>query len=236
MKTEIEMKHLLLLTIFLFSTLLVRGQSLQSQVQEYLKRNNVPHDYNKDSKKKDSKTGYFLTNKNGQTTLTLPKGAINLSVPTGDSAVYIKIASPKFANELNGALIISEYRNGKIVDEKPFGIGKIRGSLGIRVDAAIDNKDNSSLSLYFISGQIFNYPLEKQAGTCFYAVSLTKELESIEIGKPIHAWIIFEDNKKKQTKQELEQTIKQFDGKPLFTKIAQKIEHYYIISYQLNNL
>ena len=230
------MKHLLLLIFFFFSTLLVRGQSLQSQVQEYLKRNNVPHYYNKDSIKKDSKTGYFLTNKNGQTTLTLPKGALNLSVPTGDSAVYIKIVSPKFANELNGVLIISEYRNGKIIDEKSFGIGKISGTVGVRVDAAIDNKNQSSLSLYIINGQIFNCPLEKQAGAWIDAVSLSKGVETIEIGKPVRSWLLFEDKNKDVIKKKLEQWSKQMEGKRLMQKIAQEVEHYYLISYQLNNL
>ena len=230
------MRHLLLLLLSLWSVSSLQGQSLHSQVQDYLKRNNVPHYFDKDSINVNNKSGYFFTNKKGQTTLSLPKGAIDLSVPAGDSAVYIKIASPKFANDLNGVLIISEYRDGKIIDEKQFGIGKIRGSVGVRIDAAIDNKEIPSLSLYFINGQIFNYQLEKQMGNLIDALELNKGTKQIAIDRPIHLWLLFEDKSKDVTKQELEQWTKQMEGKRLMQKIAQEIEHYYVISYQLNNL
>ena len=93
--------------------LFVKGQSLQFQVQEYLKRNNVPHYYHKDSIGQNSKSGYFFTNKKGQTTLSLPKGAIDMSVPTGDSVAYFKITSPKFIGKAGGVLMVSEYHLGK---------------------------------------------------------------------------------------------------------------------------
>ncbi len=230
------MQYLLLLLLSLWSVSSVQGQSLHSQVQEYLKRNNVPHYFNKDSINVNSESGYYFTNKKGQTTLTLPKGVVDLSVPTGDSAVYIKIASPKFAKDLTGVLIISEYRDGKMVDEKYFGIGKIRSSVGVRIDAAISNDDIPSLSLYFINGKIFNYQLEKQMGNLIDAVELNKGTKQIVLDRPIHSWLLFEDKNKDVTKQKLEQRIKQMEGKRLMQKIAQEIEHYYVISYKLNNL
>ncbi len=227
------MQRILLIFVLMWFALFVKGQSLQFQVQEYLKRNNVPHYYHKDSIGQNSKSGYFFTNKKGQTTLSLPKGAIDMSVPTGDSVVYFKITSPKFIDKAGGVLMVSEYHLGKKLNEKAFGIGEVRGATGIRVDAAVDNKDVSSLSLYFMDGQILNFPLQKAVDSLIGAFCLNKEDEKVEFGKYIHSWLLYEDDKMGEAKTKLEKWFERMNEKMLMEKIGQQVNHYYVISYKL---
>lgn len=225
--------HLLFILFIIESCLSVQGQNLS----DYLKKNKVPHYYKKDSlnlnKTKRNKGGYFFTNSKGQTTLTLPKGTINMSVPTGDSVVYAKIVSPKFKGKTMGQLIVSQFQDNKKVNETPIGMGEIDGSIGIRADVVIDNKENCSLFLYFLSGQIMTCPLEKVSESRMEILSLTNDNENTTFGKEYQSCLLFEDTNERKRQKQLEQMSKELNRNDFLKKIGNTLDNYYIISYKL---
>ena len=107
---------------FILLSFLIYGSSVSAQnliqqaLDDFLKKNNVFHFTEKDSNavKIANKThaAYFFTNKKGQTTLTVPKGAISIKIPQGDSVVHAKVVSPKFPKDTYGMLTLTRYYKG----------------------------------------------------------------------------------------------------------------------------
>lgn len=228
--------YFLFILFIIGNCLSIQGQSLN----DYLRKNKIPYYHYKDSSSRNkmerSKTGYFFTNSKGQTTLTLPKGAVDMSAPTGDSVVYAKITSPKFKGETMGQLIITQFYGHKMIDESHIGMGEINGSTGIRVDAVIDNKENCSLYLYFLSGQITTCPLKKAPQSRISIFQLNKEEEEIQYGKRIRCCLLFEDTDDGKNLKRLEQLFKEMSKNEFLKRISDLLENYYIISYKLKEL
>lgn len=229
-----KMIHRFLFILFIIGNCLsIQGQSLN----DYLKKNKIPYYHYKDSSSRNkmerSKTGYFFTNSKGQTTLTLPKGAVDMSAPTGDSVVYVKITSPKFKGKTMGQLLVSQFHNNEKVNETPIGMGEINGSIGIRVDAVVDNKKNCSLFLYFLSGQIMTCSLTKEPGHRIDILQLTDENEEAVFGKEIQSCLLFEDTNEDKNQKHLEQQFKKLSKNDFLKEVENTLDNYYIISYKL---
>ena len=226
-------RNFLIILFIIGNYLSLQGQSLN----DYLKKNKIPHYYRKDSlnlnKAESDKRGYFFTNSKGQTTLTLPKGTIDMSVPMGDSVVYAQIVSPKFKGKTMGQLLVSQFHNNKKVIETPIGIGEINGSTGIRVDVAIDNKENCSLFLYYLSGQIMTCALKKSSESRIRILSLINDNENATIGKEVQNCLLFEDTDERKKQKQLEQMFKEHSKNDFLKNIGKILDNYYIISYKL---
>ena len=226
----IRLSLILLLVVNAFQ---VNGQGMTTHINDYLKRNKIPYYTCKDSLKSPNKSGYFFTNRKGQTTLSLPKGAIDLSVPVGDSVVYGKIKSPSFAEEAIGQLVVAEYVDGVNVKNDSIGMGKINATTGIRVDWCIDNKENTTLNLYFLSGQIICYPLNKSSDRMIHAFFMSENLKSVKMGDEVRTCLLYEDTKDGKVKHKLEQWFKKTSEKEFMAKVAKGLKSYYVISYKM---
>jgi len=224
---------LLLLTI---NILEVNGQGITQQIDNYLKSNKIPHYDYKNSLRQGNKSGYFFTNRKGQTTLSLPKGVIDMSVPVGDSVVYGKIKSPTFTGDAKGELILAEYVDGVKVKENFIGIGKINASVGVRVDWTIDNKEHTSLNLYFLSGQIISYPLKRNPDKLIQAFFMNENLKSVKMGNEVKSCLLYEDTKEGKFGQMLVQWAKKMNEQEFMKKVAVELKSYYMISYKMKRL
>ena len=224
---------LLLLTI---NILEVNGQGIAQQIENYLKNNIIPHYSYKDSLKQRNKSGYFVTNEKGQTTLSLPKGAIDMSVPVGDSVVYGKIKSPTFTGDAKGQLIVVEYADGIKVKADFIKIGKVNASVGVRVDWIVDNKEHTSLNLYFLSGQIISYPLKRNPDKLIQAFFMNEDLKSVKMGNEVKSCLLYEDTKEGKLGQMLEQWTKNLNEQEFMKKVAIELKSYYVISYKMERL
>lgn len=229
----VRLLGLLLLTINVFG---VNGQGINQQISDYLKRNKIPHYSYKDSLKQRNKSGYFLTNRKGQTTLSLPKGSIDMSVPVGDSVVYGKIKSPTFIGNAKGQLVITEYVDGVKAKEDFLGMGKMNASVGVRVDWCVDNKEMTSLNLYFLSGQIICCPLKRNPEKMIQAFFMNENMESVKMSEEVKTCLLYEDTKAGTVGRMLEQWFKNSSEKDFMEKVAVELKSYYVISYKMERL
>lgn len=226
----IRFSLILLLVINAFQ---VNGQGITTQINDYLKRNKIPHYTYNDSLNPKNKSGYFFTNRKGQTTLSLPKGAIDMSVPVGDSVVYGKIKSPTFTEEAIGLLVVAEYDDGVNVKNDSIRMGKINATIGVRVDWCVDNKENTSLNLYFLTGQIICYPLKRNSDRMIHAFFMNENLKSVKVGDEVRTCLLYEDTKEGKVKHRLEKWIKITSEKKFMAKVAKELKSYYVISYKM---
>ena len=111
------------------------------------------------------------------------------------------------SKEIAEDLLVSQFHNNKKVIETPIGIGEINGSTGIRVDVAIDNKENCSLFLYFLSGQIMTCALKKSSESRIRILSLINDNENATIGKEVQNCLLFEDTDERKKQKQLEQMV-----------------------------
>lgn len=229
-------KRLLGLLLLVVAVLEVNGQGITQQIENYLKSNKIPHYSYKDSLKQRNQSGYFFTNEKGQTTLSLPKGAIDMSVPVGDSVVYGKIKSPTFTGDAKGQLIVAEYADGVKVKGDFIKIGKINASVGVRVDWIVDNKEHTSLNLYFLSGQIISYPLKRNPDKLIQAFFMNEDLKSVKMGNEVKSCLLYEDTKEGKLGQMLEQWAKSLNEQEFLKKVAVELKSYYVISYKIEKL
>lgn len=224
---------LLLMTVHVLD---VSGQGMVQQISDYLKGHKIPHYSYKDSLKSRKRSGYFMTNRKGQTTLSLPKGAVDISVPVGDSVVYGKIKSPLLMEDAKGQLIVTEYADGIKVKDELIGMGIIKASVGVCVDWSIDNKDATTMNLYFLGGHIISCPLKRNPAKLVQAFFLNENLKSVKMGQEIKTCLLYEDTKEGKIKHMLEQWIGNSDEKGFMTKVAVGLKSYYVISYKLEKL
>lgn len=228
--------RLFLLLLMTVHVLDVSSQGMVQQIGDYLKGHKIPHYSYKDSLKPRNQSGYFMTNRKGQTTLSLPKGAIDMSVPVGDSVVYGKIKSPLLAEDAKGQLNITEYVDGVKVKDELIGMGKIKASVGVRMDWSIDNKDATTMNLYFLGGHIISCPLKRNPAKLIQAFFLNENLKSIKMGQEIKTCLLYEDTKEGKVKHLLRQWIENSDEKEFMKKVANGLKSYYVISYKLERL
>ena len=225
--------RLFLLLLMTVHVLDVSSQGMVQQIGDYLKGHKIPHYSYKDSLKPRNQSGYFMTNRKGQTTLSLPKGAIDMSVPVGDSVVYGKIKSPTFTEEAIGLLVVAEYDDGVNVKNDSIRMGKINATIGVRVDWCVDNKENTSLNLYFLTGQIICYPLKRNSDRMIHAFFMNENLKSVKVGDEVRTCLLYEDTKEGKVKHRLEKWIKITSEKKFMAKVAKELKSYYVISYKM---
>ena len=230
------LNRLFLLLLLVINVLEISGQGINFQIENYLKNNVIPHYSYKDSLKQRNQSGYFVTNLKGQTTLSLPKGTIDMSVPVGDSVVYGKIKSPKFTGDAKGQLIVVQYVDGVKVKEDYIGTGKIDPSVGVRVDWCVDNKEQTSLNLYFLSGRIICYPLKRNPDKLIQPFFMNDNLKSVKMGNEVRSCLLYEDSKEGKLGQKLEQWAKSLGEEEFMKKVAVELKSYYVISYKMEKL
>lgn len=225
------------LTLFLMACD-VCGQSLiQQRVDDYLEKHGAFRFTYKDSASAcaahKARSAYFYTNKYGQTTLTVPRGAISFEVPKGDSVVYAKVVSPKFAGETMGVLAFTHFREGKKADERVIGMGRINGKTGVRVDIAVDNKDCPMAYCYFLSGMIQEVRLQKSPDTLIQAFDLGGSQKEIVYGSDIWAYLFYEDTKAGKVGKQIRQWFSSLNRKEFVERIGRHLKNYSIVSYKL---
>lgn len=228
---------------FILLSFLIYGSSVSAQnliqqaLDDFLKKNNVFHFTEKDSNavKIANKThaAYFFTNKKGQTTLTVPKGAISIKIPQGASVVHAKVVSPKFPKDTYGMLTLTRYYKGEKAEERSIGMGEIYGSTGVRVDIAIDNQEKPMAYLYFLSGMIQGFQLHKREDSLIQAFRLNEGQKEVAYETDTPAYLFYEDTKAGNTGMQIKQWFGSLNEKQFMNRLGQKLENYCIVSYKL---
>lgn len=228
----------LFLLLLICNVFRMQSQGLNQQINNYVKRNKIPHYTNRDSLKNPNKLGYFSTNSKGQTTLSLPKGAIDLSVPTGDSVVYGKIESPSFEGNATGVLIIAEYSEGTKVKENHIDMDDVDGSIGVRIDWCVDNnnEEQTSLFLYFLSGRIVSCPIKRNGDKLIQAFFMNEKQEIVKLEEEVRTCLLFEGTREGMVGRKLEQWNEELDEEMFMKKVSVGLKSYYAISYKLKKL
>lgn len=230
-----------LIFVFLLSGMMSLSVSAQGLIQkalnDFLKKNTVFHFTEKDSNAvkiaDETNTAYFFTNKQGKTTLTVPKGAISFKIPQGDSVVHAKVVSPKFPKDTYGMLTLTRYYKGEKVEERSIGMGEIYGSTGVRVDIAIDNQKKPVAYLYFLSGMIQGFQLHKREDSLIQAFRLNEGQKEVAYETDTPAYLFYEDTKAGNTGKQIKQWFGSLSEKQFMNRLGQKLENYCIVSYKL---
>ena len=115
-------------------------------------------------------------------------------------------------------------------------IGKINASVGVRVDWIVENKEHTSLNLYFLSGQIISYPLKRNPDKLIQAFFMNEDLKSVKMGNEVKSCLLYEDTKEGKLGQMLEQWAKSLNEQEFLKKVAVELKSYYVISYKIEKL
>ena len=178
---------------FILGTLGAAAQSLDKVVEDYIRKNKVVTASPGDTAIRKTGNPFLIKHSSGVKTLTVPKGAIKIPMPTGTKDVSGKFYSPYVSSNVDFIVSVEQMINGKKETTAIKG-GDIRKGSRTRVDVMVDYSDYTKASLYyyFLSGVVSSAPFTMTGSHTVKIVdyNLSEEV----LNQDIPALLVYEDN------------------------------------------
>lgn len=213
-----------------------KAQSLDSIVEDYIRKNNVKTIPVSDTTYYKTGKPYVKNYSNGVKSLSVPKGVIQIPMPKGVSDVKGKIYSSYVSSNVNFTLYIVQIVNGKEVVTAVKGGDIMKGNRG-RVDFLIDYSEyqKTTIYCYFLNGVIFGAPFIMSKGNIVKISNY--EIGSTVLDQDIPALLIYEEVKDSVRKEKLIEKIKigQYLSSNIkkYRDIYKQLGNYCIVYYRL---
>lgn len=229
------MKQIIII-ILLLSTFKLNAQSLDQIVEEYIRKNNVVTVSEKDTTYYKTGKPYMKRYSSGIKSLSVPKGAIPIPMPTGLDDVRGKFYSSYVPDNTCLTLYIVQLVNGKEVVTAVNG-GEIPKDNRARVDVLLDYKEfqKATAYCYFLSGAVFSAPFTMSKDH-IARISNFKKGDFV-LDKDIPALLIYEEEKGSTKREKLIEKMRSgqfllFDRQK-YADIYKQLGNYCIIYYRL---
>ncbi len=230
------MMKLIVTLILLLGTFELNAQKLDQIVEEYIRKNNVVTVSEKDTAYYKTGKPYMKKYSSGVKSLSVPKGAIPIPMPTGTNDVRGKFYSSYVPNNVYLILYIVQLVNGKEVVTAVNG-GEIVKENRARVDILLDFKEiqKATIYCYFLNGVVFGAPFIMSKNHIVRICNFKKEDFILE--KDIPALLIYEEEKGSTKREKLVEKMRNgqfflFD-KQKYEDIYKQLGNYCIIYYRL---
>lgn len=227
---------LLLIANLLLVALNVNAQNLEQLVEDYIRKNNVVTIPEKDTTWHKTRKPYMKKYSSGVKSLTVPKGAIPLPMPTGIQDVREKFCSSFVPCNVNLTLYIVQSINGKEVVTAVNG-GDIGKNSRACVDILVDYKQyqKTTIYCYFLNGVVFGTPFVMSKD---YIVRVCEfEKQEFILDQDLPALLIYEEKSGSTIREKLIEKMRKGDflifDKRKFENIYNQLGNYCIIYYRL---
>ena len=230
------MMKLVVVIILLLSAVKLNAQNLDQIVEEYIRKNNVVTVSEKDTTYYKTGKPYMKKYSSGVKSLSVPKGAIPIPMPTGINDVRGKFYSSYVTNNVFLTLYLVQLVNGKEVVTAING-GEIVKNNRARVDVLLDYKEfqRATIYCYFMNGVVFGTPFAMSKQCDVKICNYTKG--DLILDKDIPALLIYEEEKGSIKREKLIEKMRNgqflcFD-KQKYEDIYKQLGDYCIIYYRL---
>lgn len=225
-----------LVLILLLGLSEAKGQSLDRIVEDYIRKNNVVTISDGDTTFRKTGKPYLKKHSSGVRSLTVPKGAISIPMPTGVNDIRGKLYTSFVSSNVEITLSVVQVINGKeaVVAAKGGDIVKGRRS---RVDILVDysNYQKATIYCYFLNGVVFGTPFVIPKD---HVAKLSNfELGSASLDQDVPALLIYEEEKSSVKREKLVEEMKIGEYLSLNRKkqrnIYKQLGNYCIVYYRL---
>lgn len=207
----------------LLGTFKLNAQNLDQVIEEYIRKNNVVTVSEKDTTYYKTGKSLYKSYSSGVKSLSVPKGAIPIPMPTGTNDVRGKFYSAYVNNNVCMTLYLVQLVNGKEVVTAING-GEIVKNNRARVDVLLDYKEfhKATIYCYFMNGVVLGAPFAMLKDCVVKICNYTKG--DLILDKDIPALLIYEEEKGSIKREKLIEKMR--NGKFLFFD-KQKYEDIY---------
>lgn len=230
------MMKLVVVIILLLSAVKLNAQNLDQIVEEYIRKNNVVTVSEKDTTYYKTGKPYMKKYSSGVKSLSVPKGAIPIPMPTGINDVRGKFYSSYVTNNVFLTLYLVQLVNGKEVVTAING-GEIVKNNRARVDVLLDYKEfqKATIYCYFMNEVVFGTPFAMSKQCDVKICNYTKG--DLILDKDIPALLIYEEEKGSIKREKLIEKMRNgqflFLDKQKYEDIYKQLGDYCIIYYRL---
>lgn len=188
------MMKLVIIITLLLGTFKLNAQNLDQVIEEYIRKNNVVTVSEKDTTYYKTGKPYMKKYSSGVKSLSVPKGAIPIPMPTGTNDVRGKFYSAYVNNNVCMTLYLVQLVNGKEVVTAING-GEIVKNNRARVDVLLDYKEfhKATIYCYFMNGVVLGAPFAMLKDCVVKICNYTKG--DLILDKDIPALLIYEEEK-----------------------------------------
>lgn len=230
------MMKLIVIITLLFGTFELYAQNLDQIVEEYIRKNNIVTVSEKDTTYYKTGKPYIKKYSSGVKSLSVPKGAIPIPMPTGINDARGKFYSPYVPSNICLTLYIVQLINGKEVVSAVNGGEIVKGNRA-RVDVLLDYKEfqRATIYCYFLNGVVFGAPFTMSKDHIVRICNYTKG--DLVLDKDIPALLIYEEEKGSTKRERLIEKMKNgqflYFDKRKYEDIYKQLGNYCIIYYRL---
>ena len=230
------MMKLVIIITLLLGTFKLNAQNLDQVIEEYIRKNNVVTVSEKDTTYYKTGKPYMKKYSSGVKSLSVPKGAIPIPMPTGTNDVRGKFYSAYVNNNVCMTLYLVQLVNGKEVVTAING-GEIVKNNRARVDVLLDYKEfhKATIYCYFMNGVVFGAPFAMLKDCVVKICNYTKG--DLILDKDIPALFIYEEEKGSIKREKLIEKMRNgkflFFDKQKYEDIYKQLGDYCIIYYRL---
>ena len=227
------MMKLVIIITLLLGTFKLNAQNLDQVIEEYIRKNNVVTVSEKDTTYYKTGKPYMKKYSSGVKSLSVPKGAIPIPMPTGTNDVRGKFYSAYVNNNVCMTLYLVQLVNGKEV----VNGGEIVKNNRARVDVLLDYKEfhKATIYCYFMNGVVFGAPFAMLKDCVVKICNYTKG--DLILDKDIPALLIYEEEKGSIKREKLIEKMRNgkflFFDKQKYEDIYKQLGDYCIIYYRL---
>ena len=226
------MMKLVIIITLLLGTFKLNAQNLDQVIEEYIRKNNVVTVSEKDTTYYKTGKPYMKKYSSGVKSLSVPKGAIPIPMPTGTNDVRGKFYSAYVNNNVCMTLYLVQLVNGKEVVTAING-GEIVKNNRARVDVLLDYK--ATIYCYFMNGVVLGAPFAMLKDCVVKICNYTKG--DLILDKDIPALLIYEEEKGSIKREKLIEKMRNgkflFFDKQKYEDIYKQLGDYCIIYYRL---